>query len=203
MSWGARERWLLARLGRAVAEGADEITLSDDDLRALAPEAAQEPRLPDAIAAMVRVGRRDGQLELLLESAGGPSGARLLGRFCHLDADIAALVRDHVAAEEALRPDAVFAEVVHLAEGRNAYVGKLVVEATAGRTQMALDGGSQGTATVKIMAAATGASIVAIVRGDDVIASPSPDELLLAGDRLVVIGTADGVAEVRELLGAH
>ncbi|MCB0917836.1 MAG: cation:proton antiporter regulatory subunit [Actinobacteria bacterium] len=49
----------------------------------------------------------------------------------------------------------------------------------------------------------TGASIVAIVRGDDVIASPSPDELLLAGDRLVVIGTADGVAEVRELLGAH
>ncbi|MCB9546430.1 MAG: hypothetical protein H6706_11345 [Myxococcales bacterium] len=39
--------------------------------------------------------------------------------------------------------------------------GKLVVEATAGRTQMALDGGSQGTATVKIMAAATGASIVA------------------------------------------
>ncbi|MCA9677538.1 MAG: lantibiotic dehydratase family protein, partial [Myxococcales bacterium] len=119
VSWGARERWLLARLGRAVAEGADEITLSDDDLRALAPEAAQEPRLPDAIAAMVRVGRRDGQLELLLESAGGPSGARLLGRFCHLDADIAALVRDHVAAEEALRPDAVFAEVVHLAEGRN------------------------------------------------------------------------------------
>ena len=46
----------------------------------------------------------------------------------------------------------------------------------------------------------TGASIVAIVRGDEVLASPGPDEVLKVGDVLVVIGTADGIAAVRHLI---
>lgn len=46
----------------------------------------------------------------------------------------------------------------------------------------------------------TGASIVAIVRGDEVLASPGPNEILLGGDVLVVIGTADGIAAVRHLV---
>ena len=46
----------------------------------------------------------------------------------------------------------------------------------------------------------TGASIVAIVRDDDVLPSPSPAEPLRAGDVLVVIGTADGIAKVDQIL---
>lgn len=46
----------------------------------------------------------------------------------------------------------------------------------------------------------TGASVVAIVRGDAVVASPGPDEALAAGDVLVVIGTAEGIAGVRGLI---
>lgn len=46
----------------------------------------------------------------------------------------------------------------------------------------------------------TGASIVAIVRGEQVLASPGPAELLRAGDVLVVIGTDDGIAAVRHLV---
>ena len=46
----------------------------------------------------------------------------------------------------------------------------------------------------------TGASIVAIVRDDQVIASPGPGEILSANDVLVVIGTADGIAAVRHLI---
>lgn len=46
----------------------------------------------------------------------------------------------------------------------------------------------------------TGASVVAIVRGDGVVASPGPDEPLRAGDVLVVIGTADGIGGVRQLI---
>lgn len=46
----------------------------------------------------------------------------------------------------------------------------------------------------------TGASIVAIVRDDQVIASPGPDEQLRVHDVLVVIGTADGIAAVRHLI---
>lgn len=46
----------------------------------------------------------------------------------------------------------------------------------------------------------TGASIVAVVRGEQVIASPTPAEVLHAGDILVVIGTDSGIAGVREII---
>lgn len=46
----------------------------------------------------------------------------------------------------------------------------------------------------------TGASIVAIVRGDEVISSPTPDQMLLAGDVLVAIGTGSGIRKVHNLL---
>jgi len=46
----------------------------------------------------------------------------------------------------------------------------------------------------------TGASIVAIVRDEAVLASPGPDEVLRAHDVLVVIGVADGIAAVRQLV---
>jgi TrkA domain protein len=46
----------------------------------------------------------------------------------------------------------------------------------------------------------TGASIVAIVRGDRVIASPRPQEVLRAGDVLVVIGTPEGIAGVKQIV---
>lgn len=46
----------------------------------------------------------------------------------------------------------------------------------------------------------TGASIVAIVRSEEVIASPSPAELLHAHDVLVVIGTLDGIGGVEQII---
>jgi TrkA domain protein len=47
----------------------------------------------------------------------------------------------------------------------------------------------------------TGASVVALVRDDRVIASPTPQQPLQAGDVLVVIGTKAGIAKLGELLG--
>lgn len=46
----------------------------------------------------------------------------------------------------------------------------------------------------------TGASIVAVVRDGEVIASPRPDFGFHAGDVVVVVGTADGTAAVAEIL---
>jgi TrkA domain protein len=46
----------------------------------------------------------------------------------------------------------------------------------------------------------TGASIVAIVRDEEVLASPGPDEMLHAGDVLVVIGTEDGIGGVENIV---
>jgi TrkA domain protein len=47
----------------------------------------------------------------------------------------------------------------------------------------------------------TGSSVVALVRDDRVIASPLPSQDLQAGDVLVVIGTSEGIAKIRTLLG--
>jgi thiopeptide-type bacteriocin biosynthesis protein len=104
---------LLRLLSAALASGAGEIALTDDDLKTLGD--GDPLPLPDAISVTVVL---CGDGRLLVEGISGPSGARLLGRFCHLDEGIEALVRRHVAAEEAVRPDLVFAEVVHLPEGR-------------------------------------------------------------------------------------
>lgn len=46
----------------------------------------------------------------------------------------------------------------------------------------------------------TGASIVAIVRNDEVLASPGPAEMLQARDVLIVIGTEDGIAGVEQII---
>ena len=46
----------------------------------------------------------------------------------------------------------------------------------------------------------TGASIVAIVRDEEILASPGPAEILRAGDVLVVIGTEDGIAGVEDIV---
>lgn len=46
----------------------------------------------------------------------------------------------------------------------------------------------------------TGASIVAVVRGEQVIASPGPQETLRGGDSLVVIGTEAGIEGIRRIV---
>lgn len=48
----------------------------------------------------------------------------------------------------------------------------------------------------------TGVSVVAIVRGEDAVPAPDPNQSLNSGDYLVVVGTARGVEQVVELLRA-
>ncbi|MDQ3963404.1 MAG: cation:proton antiporter regulatory subunit [Actinomycetota bacterium] len=48
----------------------------------------------------------------------------------------------------------------------------------------------------------TGVSVVAIVRGEDAVPAPGPEERLDSGDYLVVVGTARGVEEAVEVLRA-
>lgn len=120
--WGAREGLLLRKLAKATATGAMEIDLSPDDIEELS---TRDPLpLPDAFCAMGTVLSASpeeldrGAFRLYFHMASGPSGARLLGRFCHADRNLQSLVEAHLRAEEACRPDAIFAEIVHLPEGR-------------------------------------------------------------------------------------
>jgi thiopeptide-type bacteriocin biosynthesis protein len=120
--WGRREAVLLRKLGEALAGGAGEVVLTPRDVEEMAEP--DPPPLPDAFAVLAAVAAGSeaavaaGDFRVLLAGGAGPSGARLLGRFCHADPDLHRWVQEHLRAEEALQPDAVFAEVVHLPEGR-------------------------------------------------------------------------------------
>ncbi len=46
----------------------------------------------------------------------------------------------------------------------------------------------------------TGASIVAVMRDREVMASPTPDFTFLAGDVIIIVGTREGIAGVTDIL---
>jgi thiopeptide-type bacteriocin biosynthesis protein len=120
--WGPLQAWQLRKLEAALARGEQEIELTEKDTESLA---VRDPHpLPDALevtAVLAATSEEDaeaGRFQLLWKGAGGPSGGRILGRFCHADGELEARLREHLAAEEAAGPDAIFAEIVHLPQGR-------------------------------------------------------------------------------------
>lgn len=93
--------------------------------------------LPDAFTAMgAAFMEPDGETGFYLQSTFGPSGANLLARFGRADERLGECVQTHVHAEEAVHAgDAVFAEIVHLPEGR---VGNVVCRPVLRRYEIPL-----------------------------------------------------------------
>lgn len=120
--WGKREQFLLRKAAEAWTSGATEIVLLEKDVDEIATEDADP--LPGSFAAVgvVCAASDDaldrGDFRLVLTGLDGPSGACLLGRFCHADPSLRGFVEQHLRQEEALEPDAVFAELVHLPQTR-------------------------------------------------------------------------------------
>ncbi|MDQ3430643.1 MAG: lantibiotic dehydratase, partial [Actinomycetota bacterium] len=119
--WRVRDRILLGLLATALREGQRVLRLTEADIEQLTVPAAP---LPGAFHVHATVCAEDdaavdaGQFTLLLRHVGGPAGASLLGRFCHLDPRLRQTVTEHLRAEEACDPGRVYAEIVHLPEGR-------------------------------------------------------------------------------------
>jgi thiopeptide-type bacteriocin biosynthesis protein len=120
--WTGRDALLLGKLAHALAEGAGEIELEASDLEALA--SSQHRPLPDAFYVVATLAAESdhaiaqGAFRVHLQYVDGPPGALMLGRFCHADQSLLRFVRAHLQAEEARRPQQVFAEIVHLPDGR-------------------------------------------------------------------------------------
>ena len=98
---------MLRKLGEALANGAGEIVLEPGGLDEMAE--SRLPPLPEAFAVMATVAAASeaalvgGDFQVLLGGVSGPSGARLLGRFCHADPELHRYVEAHMRAEEALQ----------------------------------------------------------------------------------------------------
>lgn len=130
------------------------------------------------------IARRGGEFEFFVSTATDPDSAQQVFQLSGSEADALAQILGAPRMVESFAdltrevPGLEAGQVEVLAHSR--YVGRPLGD-TRARTR-------------------TGASVVAIVRGDGVVASPGPDELLRAADVLVVIGTADGIAGVRHLI---
>ncbi|BDU77441.1 lantibiotic dehydratase [Mesoterricola sediminis] len=118
----ALEAHLLKRIQALESSIPPCLDLQEADMKALNREPAVP--LPDSFSLMVELAGRSvealdsGDGWILVHAGGGPSAARMLGRFCHGDPDLASKVRSHLKREEGLRPGALFAEIAHLGEGR-------------------------------------------------------------------------------------
>jgi thiopeptide-type bacteriocin biosynthesis protein len=122
VGFGARQAFFMRKLDELARTGGREIVLTDEDIKRF--ERQQPVPFPDAFAVMAQVTAESpealarGEFTVSLEGAPGPSGATLLGRFCHGDPRLTEEVLTHVRAEEAFQEDAIYAEIVHLPEGR-------------------------------------------------------------------------------------
>lgn len=123
--WDAWKEFVLRKYATALAEGAKEIVLTDEDLAALGqPGGKAGSQLPQSFAALGNLiaGSEEaldrGDFMFNLHVVAGPSAVNLLSRFCATDPQLLENVRACVQAEEAGQPDVIFAEVVHLPESR-------------------------------------------------------------------------------------
>ncbi|HEV7553866.1 MAG TPA: lantibiotic dehydratase, partial [Kofleriaceae bacterium] len=143
MPWGIREAYTAGLLASALARGATEIELTDADIDILASKTPGS--VPDTFAVMAELIAEsaqaidEGRFRIQLGGLTGASATRLLGRFCHGSPSMTELVGDLITAEEKLFPDVVFAEVVHLPEGR---IGNILLRPVLRRHEIAYLGTS-------------------------------------------------------------
>lgn len=130
------------------------------------------------------IAHRKGDFEVFVYAAADPDRARRVFRLTDREAEVLAQILGAPRMVES------YADLTKEIPGLEA--GQVEVGA-----QSRFAGGPLGDTRARTK---TGASIVAIVRDDEVLASPGPAEILEAGDVLVVIGTADGIAAVRHLV---
>jgi thiopeptide-type bacteriocin biosynthesis protein len=115
-----RDLFLLKRLPRW--QGAPAWDLEEADVEALATPNPQP--FPPSFAALASLEAASpaaldsGEFRFWMEQYSGPTAARWLGRFASGDPALKDALQGHLRKEESLQPEAVFAEVVHVPEGR-------------------------------------------------------------------------------------
>jgi TrkA domain protein len=130
------------------------------------------------------VARRSGDFEFVLYSPDDPDQARPVFRLTEDEAEALAQILGAPRITER------FADLTREVPGLRA--GRIEIGPDSPYTARPLGDTKARTRT--------GASIVAIVRDEDVLASPGPEEILAAGDVLVVIGTDDGIAGIENII---
>lgn len=110
------ERKIVEKMTCLSDEFVEQITFSKEELKYCAVN--QQP-LPDSVAVMLQLYKNDAdELDIYYRGSFGPSAANFLGRFCHLDDTLESKTKALLKLEETQNPQAIYAEIVHLPQGR-------------------------------------------------------------------------------------
>jgi TrkA domain protein len=132
------------------------------------------------------VARRTGDQELVLYAADDPDSARVVVLLRPEEANTLA---------EILGAPRIVDRLTDL----HRQIQELIVEQMELPPGSPYDGRTLGDTRARTR---TGASIVAVVREHEVVASPRPDFVLRGGDVLVVVGTDEGTRAVADIIAA-
>ena len=130
------------------------------------------------------VARRDGEFEAICFRRSDPDAAETLFT---LDRQQAEALADILGAPRIVER---FADLSREVPG----LASATIDLPEGSQ---FDGRTLGETRLRTL---TGVSIVAVVKQDVVVPSPTPEEILLGGHSLVVIGTAQGIERARGVL---
>ena len=114
-TWDIAEQWKISKLNEALAKGEREVVFTESDLELFKDKTDSILQLPPSISILFST-IKDGKIKI--DSVGNPSALNYLGRFAHCDPKIETSLLDITAQEQALNPNVIFAEIVHLPEDR-------------------------------------------------------------------------------------
>lgn len=120
--WSARDAYMMRRLEALRAQNIREWRLEEADLQALDSKAGAQT-LPDSYDLIVRLiapcnsAAETDDFKVQVHGCYSSAG-RMLGRFCYGDDQLSEKTRELLRKETEDRPDVIFAEVVHLPQGR-------------------------------------------------------------------------------------
>lgn len=150
--FGARARYIQWKIAETIAAGREEWVIDREEAAKF--HSPKNPTMAEAFHVMATIltpaeADQDGTVRpesgkplAVLESAMGPSGARLLGRFCRNGTTLCEAVRAHLREEESLHPEVIYFELVHLPEGR---VGNILARPVLRDFELAYVGASGAT----------------------------------------------------------
>ncbi|MBF0574773.1 lantibiotic dehydratase family protein [Dysgonomonas sp. GY617] len=107
---------LLKKVIECLSQKAQEIILTDEDVKDLAPNWDNLPPTIYTIFEIIRANKNDTLISL--KAFSGSCGANLLARFAHIDSEIEKLVKDITKKDQELMPNVILAEIVHSPEAR-------------------------------------------------------------------------------------
>ncbi|CAH9050132.1 Nisin biosynthesis protein NisB [Pseudoalteromonas sp. CIP111854] len=112
------EQLIIESVSSMVEPFQKEVSFSSKDVKGCL---INQQVMPDSMAVMLQLftkKKNNDEKEVLFRGGYGPSAANLLGRFCHLDKELAEKTIGLLKQEEACNPNAIYAEIVHLPQGR-------------------------------------------------------------------------------------